>query len=127
MKINQIFQVYVIQKFEKCKNNIINQLIEITKQIDDNSFFFVSISGHGYQIKMRMVMKKMDMMNIYQWVKEKLLDDNLWEIFINNLSKIKKNIKFIGLTDTCHSGTMYDLAFNYSNNKWIKIQIENHV
>ena len=107
--------------FEKSKNNIIKQLTDITQQIDNDSFFFVSISGHGYQIRDNDDGDEIDGFDEYVSVgTQNIIDDDLWNIFINNLSIIKKNIKFIGLTDTCHSGTMYDLAYSYKNNNWIK-------
>ena len=44
-----------------------------------------------------------------------ILDDDLRNI----VNKLNKSIEFIGITDTCHSGSMFDLDYTFYNDKWV--------
>ena len=97
----------------------VNNLKKCIAKVNDNSTVLTLISGHGYQMKDKSG-DELDGMDEY--IKSSnsiILDDDLRDLFILSLSK-KQNIKFIGLIDTCHSGTMFDLDFRYSKGSWLK-------
>ena len=84
--------------------------------IRDSSTLLVAISGHGYQ-KRDINGDEMDGMDEYvRTCNEIIIDDDLWEIFIKNMNK---SINFVGICDTCHSGTMFDLDYFWNGNEWI--------
>ena len=128
--INEIDNIFILttkrisnkNKFPKiCNFKIFEDkdvLRNIVNNLTHNSQLFVLISGHGYQIK-DISNDEIDLFDEYIKSKNQIvLDDDLREIFILPIKK--KNIKFIGIVDTCHSGTMFDLDYSYIGNKWIK-------
>ena len=91
---------------------------DIVSTIPNNTTIFVLISGHGYQIQDK-TNNELDGMDEYIKTKTtKLLDNDLRDIFILPL-QYKKNVKFVGLIDTCHSGSMFDLDYMYNGNTWV--------
>ena len=110
-----------ISKFPKKSNFYIfdkETLIDLLKNISDNSTIFVLISGHGYQ-KKDLSNDEIDGKDEYIRSKKSIiLDDDLRDIFIVPL-KEKNNINFIGMIDTCHSGSMFDLDYSFNGNEWI--------
>ena len=97
----------------------VNNLKKCIAKVNDHSTVMTLISGHGYQMKDRSG-DELDGMDEYIKTSNSIiLDDDLRNIFILPLSK-KQNIKFIGLIDTCHSGTMFDLDFRYKKGSWFK-------
>lgn len=97
----------------------VNNLKKCIAKVNDHSTVMTLISGHGYQMKDRSG-DELDGMDEYIKTSNSIiLDDDLRNIFILSLSK-KQNIKFIGLIDTCHSGTMFDLDFRYTKGSWFK-------
>ena len=94
------------------------QLEEMVSNVPDNTTIFVLISGHGYQTHYH---SNDEIDGKDEYIKTKkglLLDDDLREIFVCSL-QTKKNVNFIGLVDTCHSGSMFDLDYAYNGNDWV--------
>ena len=93
-------------------------LLETISEIVSNSeleLLFMSISGHGYQQKDQ-DNDELDGMDEYIRVNgQVLLDDQLRSLIIE---KIPKRCTFIGLCDTCHSGSMFDLDYDFNGTKW---------
>ena len=116
-KFPSICNFSVLSNFRKQVQNII-------ENIPDNSKLFVMISGHGYQ-KIDSSNDELDNKDEYiKTCNETIIDDDLWDIFIN---KMKKSIEFIGMCDTCHSGSMFDLDYEYKNKKWISASKRNKI
>ena len=96
--------------------NFKKQTEDIIKNIPNNTTLFVMISGHGYQ-RVDKTNNEIDNMDEYiRTCNETIIDNDLWDIFIKSMNK---NINFVGMCDTCHSGSMFDLDYEYENNKWI--------
>ena len=98
-------------------DNILLQVTEIIKLIPKNSTLIIFISGHGYQ----MIDKSGDEIdNLDEYVRVNngiLLDD---QIKLEIIDKIDNTIEVIAICDTCHSGSMFDLDYKWSNNQWIR-------
>ena len=101
------------------KENIIKKLDELVKFCLDNSdkevYLFVSYSGHGYFLPdydgdesdgKDEVLCPADC-NINGYIR----DDTIKAEFID---KLPENVHLFVLIDSCHSGTMCDLKFNYN-------------
>jgi hypothetical protein len=98
-------------------NNYKQQFTEITNQITNEDTLLCHISGHGYQVK-DISGDEIDGMD--EMIKVNggiILDDDIRKYFVDN---IPKNMQFVGIADTCHSGSMFDLDYMYKNKKWIK-------
>lgn len=101
--------------FEKI-GNWREQFTRLTKDLPENSTLFVMISGHGYQVG--------DKNNDEIDGKDEqihtsggyIIDDDLHKYFVDN---IPNNVKFIGICDTCHSGSMFDLKVSWDGKKWV--------
>lgn len=98
------------------KQNILNELknMIINAQAGDILFFY--FSGHGsytYDRNSDETDGKDEM--IVSSDLQGVLDDELKTILSNHM---KREVTIVGLFDSCHSGTMFDLKFNYldSNN-----------
>ena len=78
---------------------------------------FMSISGHGYQQKDQ-DNDELDGMDEYIKINgQKLLDDQFRSLIIE---QIPEKCTFIGLCDTCHSGSMFDLDYDFNGTKWTR-------
>jgi hypothetical protein len=105
-----------ITKFD-ILSNFKKQLNDRLNMIPNNSTLLVMISGHGYQ-KNDSNNDELDGMDEYVKTKnEFIIDDDLWEIFIKNMDK---SINFVGICDTCHSGSMFDLDYSWNGNEWME-------
>ncbi len=102
-------------------NNIVRQLNNFINELNINktSFAYIFYSGHGYRLKD----KNGDELDGYdeQIVpvdfrsKGFISDDLIFSI----LSKLNKKTKLYFILDACHSGTITDLPFIYSNNRFL--------
>lgn len=92
------------------------QLEKVVALIPPKSDVLVHISGHGYQQRDT----SNDETDGYdEYVRTGggiLLDDDLHEIFLVALRP--KQVRFVGLVDTCHSGTMFDLVYTLTQSGW---------
>lgn len=121
-----VFTTQEISKFQnkflstKCKfykiNNIISQLHPILDSLPKNSKILCLITGHGYQTR-DTTGDEMDGMDEYVSLgSERLIDDTIRSDIVNY---IDDSIWFVGIADTCHSGTMFDLDYSWNGSKWI--------
>jgi hypothetical protein len=102
-------------------NNIIRQLNNFINDLNRNrtSFAYIFYSGHGYQLKD----ESGDELDGYDeqivpvdfQSKGFISDDLIFSI----LSRLNKRTKLYFILDACHSGTITDLPFIYSNNRFI--------
>ena len=84
--------------------------------IPNNSTLFTMISGHGFQ-KKDIICDEIDGLDEYIRTKnETIIDNDLWKLFIKDMDK---SINFVGICDTCHSGSMFDLDYSWNGNSWI--------
>lgn len=96
-------------KIDKCDTGYLrdydrhfNSFVNKVKK-DDSVFIF--ISGHGYQ---KVSKEEKDNLDEYISFKSGIITDNiLYQSLIEKLKDTSKRI--VCLTDTCHSGTMFDL------------------
>ncbi len=98
------------------KENILNEFKNIIVNAQAGDIIFFYFSGHGsytYDTN-RDELDKRDEMIISSDLKG-VLDDELKSILSNHM---KREVTIVGLFDSCHSGTMFDLKFQYldSNN-----------
>lgn len=97
-----------IMEFKKCVNKVRN-----------GETMVVLISGHGYQMRDNDG-DEIDGMDEYIKTRTGIIkDDMLRRVFITPLLT-KPLCRFIGLVDTCHSGTMFDLDYSFNGKNWIK-------
>lgn len=98
------------------KYNILNELKNILSKSQSGDLIFFHFSGHGSYTydNNNDEIDRLDEMIISQDL-QAIIDDELKDIITNNLPK---NVTLIGLFDSCHSGTILDLKYNYldSNN-----------
>jgi hypothetical protein len=98
------------------KQNILNEFKNIIINAQSGDIIFFYFSGHGSYTYDRNndETDRRDEMIIGSDLKG-VLDDELKSTLSNNM---KREVTIIGLFDSCHSGTMFDLKFNYldSNN-----------
>ncbi|MBA42725.1 MAG: hypothetical protein CMF62_01805 [Magnetococcales bacterium] len=100
------------------RKNILAQfdkLVKFTKQNPDNKTkLFVSYSGHGYYLPDKNkdeadgqdeVLCPIDC-NTKGYIKDDVIKRRL-------INKLNKNVEIVFMIDSCHSGTMCDLKFNY--------------
>ena len=80
---------------------------------ETHSFVVVYLSGHGYQTKDNNG-DELDGMDEYISTKfGRVLDDDIHSLLIK---KMPPHVKFIGIADTCHSGSMFDLTLPITPN-----------
>nr|QBK88734.1 MAG: hypothetical protein LCMiAC01_04160 [Mimivirus LCMiAC01] len=95
-----------------CKFNVIhdfkNQLKNVMNNVNNGDTVFVLISGHGYQTPDRNNDETDGRDEYIRTNSGVLLDDDIHKIFISKNTKASL-VKFVGLCDTCRSGTMFDL------------------
>jgi Caspase domain len=94
-------------KYSSSKN-IFKILDEITLKSGDK--LIVLVSGHGYSVRDK-TGDEIDGRDEYINVGFQVKDDDLYERIImkNNI----KGVDIILMSDTCHSGTMFDLPYSY--------------
>lgn len=99
--------------------SFIPQINNILANIPKNSILLLYISGHGYQ----MIDKsgdEIDNMDEYIRVNNSIIiiDD---QIKLEIIDKIDDTIQVIAICDTCHSGSMFDLDYQWCSRtrKWI--------
>lgn len=86
---------------------------DFTKNISCEDIVLVYLSGHGYQTRDLNGDEK-DGQDEYIMTKfGRVLDDDINRLLIKN---IPNGVKFIGISDTCHSGTMFDLEKDVISN-----------
>jgi hypothetical protein len=98
--------------------NIFNKIVNFINSSIDGDLLFIHFSGHGsytYDSNSDELDGKDEF--IVTSDLSYILDDEIKAI-INQFSK--KNVSIIGIFDSCHSGTMMDLKYNYDyiNNKY---------
>lgn len=96
-----------------------NSLVNFANQnIGKNVFIFVSYSGHGSSVvdKSKDEVDGMDevLCPIDFETRGFITDDSIKTNFIN---KLPANVKLIFLSDSCNSGTVLDLKYNYTFDK----------
>jgi hypothetical protein len=98
------------------KINILDEFKLFLSNASNGDILFFYFSGHGSYTNDNNndEMDKKDEMIISKDL-QGVIDDELKTILKNNL---KKNVTIVGLFDSCHSGTILDLKYNYldSNN-----------
>nr|QBK89481.1 MAG: hypothetical protein LCMiAC02_05760 [Mimivirus LCMiAC02] len=104
---------------QKCKfyiiKNLKNQIRSITDTMKKNNILFVLISGHGYQTGDKNS-DEIDGRDEYVRTNDGiLLDDTINDIFL-----YRHDIKVVGVLDTCHSGSLFDLQYSWNGSSWIK-------
>jgi len=100
--------------------NILNKIKNFISDAIDGDLLFIHFSGHGsYTYDLNKDEIDGNDEAIVSCDLEYIIDDEIKSI-LNQFSK--KNISIIGLFDSCHSGTMMDLKFNYDyfENKYIE-------
>lgn len=98
------------------KENILNELQNMIINSVAGDILFLYFSGHGsytYDMNNDETDKRDEMIISLDF--QAVLDDELKNIISKN---IKKDVTIVALFDSCHSGTMLDLKYNYldSNN-----------
>lgn len=97
------------------KDSILRELRNMVRDSRDGDMLFFYFSGHGsytYDTNGDESDRK-DEMIISSDLKG-VLDDELKTILSNNM---KEGVTIVGLFDSCHSGTMFDLKYNYLNSE----------
>lgn len=92
------------------------QLEQVIALIPPKSDVLVHISGHGYQQRDASHDETDGFDEYVRTGGAILLDDDLRDIFLVTLRP--KHVRFVGLVDTCHSGTMFDLDYTYTPSGW---------
>ena len=98
--------------------SLIDQINIIIENIPKNSTLILYISGHGYQM-IDNSSDEIDNMDEYIRVNKGIILDDQLKLEI--IDKIDNTIQVIGICDTCHSGSMFDLDYRWCsiNRKWI--------
>jgi len=93
------------------RNNILNEFTTLIKSANEGDTLFVSYSGHGSSTPDR---NKDEIDGVDELIVSvdyyAILDDELKQIIDKYL---KPNVKLFTLFDSCHSGTMLDLPYQY--------------
>jgi hypothetical protein len=100
--------------------NILNKIKNFIGSAIDGDLLFIHFSGHGsytYDVNKDEIDGNDEAIVSYDL--EYIIDDEIKSI-INQFSRT--NISIIGIFDSCHSGTMMDLKYNYDyfKNKYIE-------
>jgi hypothetical protein len=100
--------------------NILNKIKNFIGSAIDGDLLFIHFSGHGsytYDVNKDEIDGNDEAIVSYDL--EYIIDDEIKSI-INQFSRT--NISIIGIFDSCHSGTMMDLKYNYDyfENKYIE-------
>lgn len=105
---------------DKCTFLRNTTLLKTISEIVSNSqleLLFMAISGHGYQQRDQNH-DELDGMDEYIKINGQVLLDD--QIRYQIIEKIPKHCTFIGLCDTCHSGSMFDLDYDFNGTKWTR-------
>ena len=103
--------------FHKHNRDPLRAFNDIVKRLVGPGILFVVISGHGYQIR-DVSGDELDGYDEHIRIRGiPILDDALRKCFIDNLPSA---MSFVGVTDTCHSGTMFDLDYSWNDRKWTR-------
>jgi hypothetical protein len=106
---------------EATKNNIINELSNIYKGVNENECVFVYYSGHGSNInsqnKDEYDTQYDQVMNVVN--NEIIIDSELHELLVSNRPP---NIDTFVIMDCCHSGDMLDLDYKLINSRFSRIR-----
>jgi len=93
------------------RNNILNEFTTLIKSANEGDTLFVSYSGHGSSTPDR---NKDEIDGVDELIVSvdyyAILDDELKQIIDTHM---KPNVKLFTLFDSCHSGTMLDLPYQY--------------
>jgi hypothetical protein len=113
---NSIQTLTDLTTIKPTKQNILNELKNMIINAQAGDILFLHFSGHGsytYDNNGDETDRRDEM--IISSDLQGVLDDELKSILSNNM---KREVTIFGLFDSCHSGTMFDLKFNYldSNN-----------
>lgn len=97
------------------RNNIIRKLYEILHEAENKNIthVWVSFSGHGYHIDDHNNDEIDGKDEVIITTDSYIRDDELNYLLVEPLMKL--NISTVCLVDSCHSGTMIDLNYKYSN------------
>jgi hypothetical protein len=106
------FQILTdLTSLKPTKQNILNELRNMIVNAKSGDILFFYFSGHGsYTIDRNGDESDKRDETIFSSDLQNVLDDELKTILSNNM---KREVTIIGLFDSCHSGTMFDLKFNY--------------
>jgi metacaspase-1 len=103
------------------KENIMKQFVELVKFADDNKdktvYLFFSYSGHGYYVNDVNGDEKDGRDEVWCPVdcdaNGFIVDDDIKKNFVD---KLGKHVKAVILSDSCHSGSVFDLRYTYTVN-----------
>jgi hypothetical protein len=109
-----------LTEIKPTRSNIFNKIINFINSSVDGDLLFIHFSGHGtytYDTNGDEIDGNDEL--IVTSDLSYIMDDEL-KTLINQFSK--KNVSIIGLFDSCHSGTIMDLKYNYNylDNKYIE-------
>jgi len=88
---------------------------KMISQLSDGDTILWLLTGHGYQTR-DLNFDEEDGFDEFVYIRqgEKLLDDRIKRM----ITLIPPTVRFIGLADTCHSGTMFDFDHKFNNSSW---------
>lgn len=109
-------------KYENSRNllSVLNSL-----ELGVGGSLFVLLSGHGYSIR-DVNGDEVDGMDECINVGSQITDDMLYNSLILRFAN-RTDVKMLLMSDTCHSGTMFDLPFTLSGGVFIKNTRRNDV
>ncbi len=123
---NSFTTITDISDIKPTKKNILNEFIKMLTTSSAGDVLFFYFSGHGsytYDNNRDEVDGKDEMIVSSDLLG--ILDDEFKSILSTHL---KKDVTLIGLFDSCHSGTMFDLKYNYlDSNNYDKYSENNNV
>ena len=94
--------------------NMKNEIINLTKGCVEGDVLFFYYSGHGVDVANKQNADKGEqddaLVPVNYNVNGVIIDD--W-LYTNLVMKVPKNVTLWGFTDCCHSGTMFDLKYNW--------------
>lgn len=101
--------------FHEHSKNPLRAFEGLVNRLSGTGTLFVVISGHGYQTR-DVSGDELDGYDEHIRIQGiTILDDDLRHCFIDNLPL---NMRFVGIIDTCHSGTMFDLDYSWNGHQW---------
>lgn len=108
------------------KINILDEFTNLLRNANNGDNLFFLYSGHGsYTIDRNADERDGQDETIVPLDYQDITDDELRNLIISNL---KPGVKLFGMFDSCHSGTMLDLRYNYlDSNNLDKLTINNNI